>query len=265
MARIRSVKPEFWGDRKLARLVTRDARLLYIALWNQADEHSRVQGDPRYVKGHCLPYDDDLDEAAVDALVDDLATAGRVVRYDVDGDPYLFLPKLAKHQRLEANKVPSRLPEPPDPSVESTRLVLDADLSASRADLPAPIVVQQVAGSMGQVAGCMEPVANRADKPAPHGTRIPEPFPISDEMKAWVTAEGITPAQARASTVRFVDYWRGKPGKDGRKTDWPATWRNWLRRDYENVPRASTTDQRVAEALAVRDRYAKAEQKAITA
>lgn len=27
----------------------------------------------------------------------------------------------------------------------------------------------------------------------------------------------------------FKDYWRAKPGKDGRKLDWFATWRNWVR------------------------------------
>lgn len=27
----------------------------------------------------------------------------------------------------------------------------------------------------------------------------------------------------------FVDYWVAKPGKDGFKLDWEATWRNWIR------------------------------------
>ena len=32
----------------------------------------------------------------------------------------------------------------------------------------------------------------------------------------------------------FSDYWRAKPGKDGVKTDWLATWRNWVRRENSN-------------------------------
>lgn len=28
---------------------------------------------------------------------------------------------------------------------------------------------------------------------------------------------------------RFSDYWQSKAGKDGRKLDWTATWRNWCR------------------------------------
>lgn len=153
MARIRSIKPEFWVDRRLAQAVSRDARLLYIGLWNLADEHSRLHGDERYVKGQVFPYDDELGLAAIRDLLTELERAGRVVRYDVDGEPYLFLPKLDKHQRLEATKVPSRLPAPPgaaDPSAS-------AGESESRADESAPGVDESpllyVAGSREQVAG----------------------------------------------------------------------------------------------------------------
>lgn len=168
MARIRSVKPEYWTDRKLARL-SRDARLLYIALWNQADEHARVHGDARYVKGHCLPYDDDLSLADIDRLLDELAAAGHVRRYEVDDDPYLFLPKLHKHQRLET-KVDSRLPEPPEPETELSPHVTDvvrtsADESASHADSSEPIVAQQVAGSRLQGAGSRE-TSGKPDAPS---------------------------------------------------------------------------------------------------
>lgn len=111
MPRIRSVKPEFWTHFPTARL-SRDARLLYIGLWNFADEHARLAGDPRFVKGQVFPYDDDLDATGVDALLDELEAAGKVERYSVDGAPFLLLPGLGQHQRLEPGKVPSRLPGP---------------------------------------------------------------------------------------------------------------------------------------------------------
>lgn len=31
----------------------------------------------------------------------------------------------------------------------------------------------------------------------------------------------------------FADHWRAKPGADGRKADWLATWRNWVRRERD--------------------------------
>ena len=148
MARIRSVKPEYWDDRKLAKRTSRDARLLYIALWNLADEHGRLNGDPQWIKGQVFSYDDDLDAGAVAKLLDELArpAVGAVMPYEVDGDPYLFLPKLAKHQRLEPDKVKSRLPEPPEatlappepdptpPPAKTGRSEPGANMSARRAD-----------------------------------------------------------------------------------------------------------------------------------
>jgi hypothetical protein len=35
----------------------------------------------------------------------------------------------------------------------------------------------------------------------------------------------------------FRDYWIAQPGQKGVKTDWDATWRNWVRR--QNAQKAS--------------------------
>lgn len=163
MARIRSIKPEYWSDRSLARQLSRDARLLYVALWNFADEHGRLPGDSRWVKGNCLPYDDDLDPPAVEQLLGQLAAAGKVIAYEADCDPYLYLPNLAKHQRLEAAKVPSRLPDPPpgdrppprpdpdDAARGEGKAQPEADQSGHRADTSAPGADEDTPGLSGEV------------------------------------------------------------------------------------------------------------------
>ncbi len=83
------------------------------------------------------------------------------------------------------------------------------------------------------------PVASRepSDEPSveppviarKRATRIPEPFILTGDMKAEAAVEwpGLDVFE---HTKRFVDYWRGKAGKDGTKLDWMATWRNWMRR-----------------------------------
>lgn len=113
MARMRSLKPEYYTDEELATQTSRDARLLYPGLWGLADEHSRLRGDARYLKGQLFMYDDDLTPDAVDKLIDELEALGKVVRYRSGNASYLFLPTLARHQRLDTDKVPSRLPPPP--------------------------------------------------------------------------------------------------------------------------------------------------------
>jgi uncharacterized protein YdaU (DUF1376 family) len=39
-----------------------------------------------------------------------------------------------------------------------------------------------------------------------------------------------------ATADRFRDHWIAKPGAAGRKTDWSATWRNWVRSERARPP-----------------------------
>jgi len=101
-------------------------------------------------------------------------------------------------------------------------------------------------------------------------TRIPEPFEVSQAMRIWANTE-VPGLDIDRSTAKFVDFWRAKSGKDATKLDWPATWRNWLRRDFEQRPpsgvsraspeRPSTTDQRVQAGLDLAARLAEREQR----
>ena len=60
------------------------------------------------------------------------------------------------------------------------------------------------------------------------GTRIPDPFIVDEAMKDWAVDRGFTAEWCMQQTERFINYWTAKPGKDGTKSDWRATWRNWL-------------------------------------
>jgi hypothetical protein len=67
-------------------------------------------------------------------------------------------------------------------------------------------------------------------------TRIPDDWRPRPEDVAWQRAEHIADDLARRELPKFRDYWAGVSGERGRKVDWPATWRNWLRRAVENTP-----------------------------
>jgi hypothetical protein len=92
--------------------------------------------------------------------------------------------------------------------------------------------------------------------PSPRtGTRLPGDFALTGDMLAWA-AEHAPHVDAQRELARFGDYWRSKPGKDGRKLDWLATWRNWMRtaedrqgpRERPPPSRPSTGDRALAEA-----------------
>ena len=63
---------------------------------------------------------------------------------------------------------------------------------------------------------------------SPRGTALPETWTLPDDWKTWAEKErpDVDPQTAADS---FRDFWIAKPGKEGRKTDWQATWRNWVR------------------------------------
>lgn len=66
---------------------------------------------------------------------------------------------------------------------------------------------------------------------SPAGSRLAPDWTLPTEWREWAEAEGHP--DPRGEAERFRDYWHGKAGKDGRKVDWFATWRNWVRRSRE--------------------------------
>lgn len=70
---------------------------------------------------------------------------------------------------------------------------------------------------------------------SPKGTRLPEDWQPTPELTAW--AKGQRPDLNITQTVeRFRDYWTAKPGKDGVKLKWDATFRNWVRNEKAGNP-----------------------------
>jgi hypothetical protein len=57
-------------------------------------------------------------------------------------------------------------------------------------------------------------------------------------MRRWA-AEKIPGYDIDAETENFIDWWRAKPGAAATKTDWPATWRTWMRKNAREAPQPS--------------------------
>jgi hypothetical protein len=113
MARGRFIKPEFWMDEDLARL-SKEARLLFIGLWQLADRAGRFEDRPKRIKAEIFPYDD----VDADALLTELATqkvhgnGAFIQRYEVSGKRYIQIANFAKHQKCHPKEPDSVLPGP---------------------------------------------------------------------------------------------------------------------------------------------------------
>jgi len=81
--------------------------------------------------------------------------------------------------------------------------------------------------------------AQQPSKPASKSQRskpkraLPVPFVQTPEMLAWA-AEKAPAVNLDRETERFIDYWTGQGST---KADWPATWRNWIRRAQDDLER----------------------------
>jgi len=109
MARIRTIKPEFFTSEDIIDLDPL-ARLLYIALWCEADREGRLSWKPRTFKIRYLPED----ECDIDVLCDALLARGMLVLY---ADDLAFIPSFHKHQHVNPREKASTLPVPTDDEI----------------------------------------------------------------------------------------------------------------------------------------------------
>lgn len=106
MARIRTIKPEFFTDSKIVKL-TPLARLFYVSLWCEADKQGRMRWDPDTYKLRYLPGD----KVKVSELAEELLTARLIRLYEVDGQVYADIPSFTKNQVINNRESESTLPE----------------------------------------------------------------------------------------------------------------------------------------------------------
>lgn len=221
MARIRTIKPEFPQSETVGNL-SRDARLLFIQLWTIVDDEGRARAASRMLASLLYPYDDDA-PSLMDGWLAELQRAGCIRRYVVEGSQYLDLPTWLKHQKIDKpsrSKLPSFEDGSDSPREGSRILAPDLGPSTMDQELETSSLRSEVGASAPETPG----------RPKARGSRIPENWEPD-----WECAKslGVPPHRQQAVADKFRDYWRGKPGKDGVKLDWLATWRNWCRTECE--------------------------------
>jgi hypothetical protein len=218
VSRIRQIKPGFFKDADLYDAEVSSGlplRLAFAGLWTVTDKRG-VFAWSRNIKPDVLPYD----PCDMIAVLDALAAAGFVVRYEVDGKPYGHIPNFATHQHFHRDEHPSKLPAPPLEHDAST--VLDGcEHHASTAEAR-PVIGELVIGERGtgKKHGSR---ATRVRDDDPRFAALWSAYPRrtggnsrAEAFAAWRArvAEGIDPAALHAGVERYAAYVRAV-GEEG--------------------------------------------------
>lgn len=112
MARTRNISPAFFQHPDLYDAEAGTGlplRLAFAGLWCHCDREGRFEWKPRVLKLGILPHD----PVDFGAVLDALTSAQFVVRYEVAGYVYGWIPTFTRHQRPHPKEAPSKLPDPP--------------------------------------------------------------------------------------------------------------------------------------------------------
>lgn len=206
------------------------AEVFYRRLMSVVDDYGRFDGRPGLLRVSCFPLRvDTVREADISRWIAECVKAGLLVLYAVGGKPYLELQDFKQQQRAK-----SKCPSPSDGQMLD---VCEADakqvLSKGSADVHLGGVVSEVVGVLPSPPAPPAPTPAAPKAPAsapvdPKGSRLPSDWVLPDDWATWCEEQrpDLDPRQVADG---FRDFWVGKAGRDARKTDWLATWRNWCR------------------------------------
>lgn len=134
VARIRTIKPEFW-DSPGVETLDFQWRLLFVAMWNWADDSGRGKAEARELMGFAFPRDEDMTVGEFRRGLGEVRRVFGVVFYKVDGRSFYFIPSWVKHQKIDKRSAP-RWPGPEEGQEydPATNQPVDQQESESRRD-----------------------------------------------------------------------------------------------------------------------------------
>lgn len=228
MARIRSLKPEFWVSEQVGECST-SARLTFVGMWTFCDDQGVHPAKPKTLKAELFPMDD-ISSTDVAGWVEELVKAGLVAQFTGrDGERYWHVTGWAKHQKIDkpsfkypapptrSNAAPKFAEDSPNSAPSDRQPLAEGSPTARRA--PSPGVESSGVESSGVEGSGREshsPKARRAPK-----TAIPEGFAVSERVKAWAADKGFGQldahlehfiGKAKAKAYTYADWDEGLMG-----------------------------------------------------
>jgi hypothetical protein len=211
MARIRTIKPEFFTSEDIVAM-TPLARLLYVALWCEADREGRLTWKPKTFKMRYFPED----QCDINALCQEVLERGLAVLF---GEGFAYIPTFKVHQHINPRESQSTIADPHvatrKPRV-STRESTVSDAQVGREGREGSNSTEPDAGSV-QASGFAIPLNDGSEYQvaAQALAEWAQSFPAVDveqelrEMRAWSNANK-EKRKTKAGIDRFIVRWLQK-------------------------------------------------------
>lgn len=205
MSRIRSTKPEFWASEQIMNL-SREARLLFIGLWNFCDDRGVHQASTKTLKAEVFPADD-LAADDVASLIAEMVKQGLVAEFEAKGKRYWHVTGWARHQRID--RPTYRHPAPPD-TTTAQREIDEPSTNAQR-EIDEPSTPE---GKGEETKGRDIPTSSGASAPLPPPPITTDPRKrLFDLGISILTQAGESEKTARAFLAKYARQDEAKLGE----------------------------------------------------
>jgi hypothetical protein len=206
VARIRTIKPEFWSDDTITEC-SLSARLLFIGIWNFADDAGNLDRSHKQIKTRVFP----LDNINCEPLIIELLAHGLLIEYSVSDKKYLHIPGFTTHQLI------NRPSKPVVPGYE-------ASLKTHGALTEPSVTTHSVREGKGreETGSADAPVTRKSS--GGRAEPLPDNFALTDAMRSQALAN-FPDCDPDAMFTAFRAHHESK-GSVMKK--WPAAWTTWL-------------------------------------
>ena len=254
--RIRNIKPEFWRSQDITAL-DKSARLTFIGLWNYVDDNGVGLDDVVAIAADLYAHDLANDVACtlqqISCDLHALDMRGLILRYSNENRSLLYVTGWDRHQYIPRPSKGHLYPLPPAETLDqhANRMSTTCEQHAGGMQ-----ITGRDRGTGGQGDGGSEGRGGggtKGVKPST-GSRLPDGWQPAPDVVARMRSDH-PHVNIESEFAKFIDYWKAIPGSKGRKVDWDATFRNWIRRAAERKPTRgnlrslSTVDQKVSDWL----------------
>ncbi len=218
MARKRMIDPSIWQDENFGHLSPK-ARILFIGLFSNADDEGRIRANDSYIRSTIFMYDD-ISLSSVRQLTDEvISTMKSVFLYETYGNRYIQLKKWGDYQKQREDRIQdSSLPSPKGATVRQVSDIRQTDDGQKSAQIRLDKVkLREVKVSMYTLSSpSLDDLTEDVITKISQDYKLPRAFVLSkaDDLKNWCASKGKT----------YKDY--------------PATLRNWVKKDAEKIVQA---------------------------